>query len=249
MSPRPIPVGLLGADYEVADGRFRFKTIYGGAYWDPSLRAPLDRARRRRQAGDFLLAVDGKEIKADSEVYRAFEGTAGKRVELKVGPKADGSGARTVAGRADRRRGRAAQPRLGRGQSPQGPRADQGPRRLRLRAQHGRRGLRLLQTLLLPAGRQGGDHRRRAVQRRRPGGRLLHRPAPPAAGQLLGDALRRADPDAERRDPRPQGHDHRRDRRAPAATCCPGCSASSASASWSASGPGAGWSASSASPS
>ena len=37
--PKPIPVGLLGADYEVADGRFRFKTIYGGAYWDPSLRA------------------------------------------------------------------------------------------------------------------------------------------------------------------------------------------------------------------
>ena len=46
--------------------------------------------------GEFLLAVDGREIKADTEVYRPFEGTAGKRVELKVGPKADGSGARTV---------------------------------------------------------------------------------------------------------------------------------------------------------
>ena len=46
--------------------------------------------------GEFLLAVDGREIKADSEVYRAFEETAGKRVELKVGPKADGTGARTV---------------------------------------------------------------------------------------------------------------------------------------------------------
>ena len=37
--PKVIPVGLLGADYEVSEGRFRFKTIYGGAYWDPSLRA------------------------------------------------------------------------------------------------------------------------------------------------------------------------------------------------------------------
>ena len=36
--PKLIGVGLLGADYEVADGHFRFKTIYGGAYWDPSLR-------------------------------------------------------------------------------------------------------------------------------------------------------------------------------------------------------------------
>jgi tricorn protease len=94
--PKPIPVGLLGADYEVADGRFRFKTIYGGAYWDPSLRAPLAAPGVDVKLGDFLLAVDGKDVKADNEVYRAFEATAGKRVELKVGPKADGSGARTV---------------------------------------------------------------------------------------------------------------------------------------------------------
>jgi tricorn protease len=94
--PKPIPVGLLGADYEVADDRFRFKTIYGGAYWDPSLRAPLVAPGVDVKPGEFLLAVDGREIKADSEVYRAFEGTAGKRVELKVGPKADGSGARTI---------------------------------------------------------------------------------------------------------------------------------------------------------
>jgi tricorn protease len=94
--PKPIPVGLLGADYEVADGRFRFKTIYGGAYWDTSLRAPLTAPGVDVKPGDFLLAVDGKEVKADSEVYRSFEATAGKRVELKVGPKTDGSGARTV---------------------------------------------------------------------------------------------------------------------------------------------------------
>ena len=139
--PKPIPVGLLGADYEVADGRFRFKTIYGGAYWDPSLRARSTAPGVDVKPGEFLLAVDGKEIKADSEVYRAFEGTAGKRVELKVGPKADGSGCPHGRRRADRRRGRAPQPRLGRGQPPQGPRADQGARRLRLRAQHGRSGI------------------------------------------------------------------------------------------------------------
>jgi tricorn protease len=94
--PKPIPVGLLGADYDVADGRYRFKTIYGGAYWDPSLRAPLVAPGVDVKPGEFLLAVDGREVRADSEVYRAFEGTAGKRVELKVGPKADGTGARTV---------------------------------------------------------------------------------------------------------------------------------------------------------
>jgi tricorn protease len=94
--PKPAPVGLLGADYEVAGDRFKFKTIYGGAYWDPSLRAPLVAPGVDVKPGDFLLAVDGVEVKADGEVYRAFEGTAGKRVELKVGPKTDGTAARTV---------------------------------------------------------------------------------------------------------------------------------------------------------
>ena len=94
--PKPIPVGLLGADYETALGRYRFKTIYGGAFWDPSLRAPLAVPGVTIKPGEFLLAVNGKEIKTDSEVYRHFEGTVGKRVELKVGPSSDGSGSRTV---------------------------------------------------------------------------------------------------------------------------------------------------------
>ncbi|MHB1561037.1 MAG: PDZ domain-containing protein, partial [Isosphaeraceae bacterium] len=94
--PKPVPVGLLGADYDVVDGRFRFRKIYGGAYWDPSLRAPLVAPGVDVKPGDFLLAVDGRDVRADGEVYRAFEGTAGQRVELKVGPRADGQGARTV---------------------------------------------------------------------------------------------------------------------------------------------------------
>jgi tricorn protease len=94
--PKNVPVGLLGADYEVAGKRFRFKTIYGGTYWDPSVRAPLTAPGVDVKPGDFLLAVDGKDVRADSEVFKYFEGTAGKRVELKVGPKADGTDARTV---------------------------------------------------------------------------------------------------------------------------------------------------------
>ncbi len=94
--PKPIPVGLLGADYEVADGRFRFKTVYGGAYWDPSLRSPLSAPGVDVRPGDYLLAVQGRDLKADGEVYRPFEATVGKRIELKVGPSADGSNSRTV---------------------------------------------------------------------------------------------------------------------------------------------------------
>ena len=43
-----IPGGLLGADYEVVDGRYRFRKVYGGLNWSRELRA-ADRARRGRQ--------------------------------------------------------------------------------------------------------------------------------------------------------------------------------------------------------
>jgi tricorn protease len=94
--PKPIPVGLLGADFDVSEGRYRFKTIYGGAYWDPALRAPLRAPGANVEPGEFLLEIDGREIKTDSEVYRYLEGTSGKRVDLKVGPKSDGTGAHLI---------------------------------------------------------------------------------------------------------------------------------------------------------
>ncbi|MDE3053851.1 MAG: PD40 domain-containing protein, partial [Gemmatimonadota bacterium] len=36
-----LPAGLLGADFEVANGRYRIKKIYSGENWNPDLRAPL----------------------------------------------------------------------------------------------------------------------------------------------------------------------------------------------------------------
>jgi len=94
--PKIVPVGLLGADYEVADGRYRFKTIYGGLNWDTQLRAPLVAPGVDVKPGEFLLAVDGEDLTADTEVYRPFENKVRRRVEIKVGPKADGSNARTM---------------------------------------------------------------------------------------------------------------------------------------------------------
>ena len=46
--------------------------------------------------GEFLLAVNGKELKAPTEVFSLFENTAGKLIEITVGPNADGKGSRTV---------------------------------------------------------------------------------------------------------------------------------------------------------
>jgi tricorn protease len=88
--------GLLGADYEIHDGRYRFKKVYGGLNWTPGLRAPLTGPGVEVKAGEYLLAVNGKDLKPPTEVYSLFEGTAGKSIEITVGPSADGKGSRTV---------------------------------------------------------------------------------------------------------------------------------------------------------
>lgn len=93
---KTVPGGLLGADYEVVDGRYRFKKIYGGHNWSTALRSPLTAPGVNVKEGDFLLAVNGKELKAPTEVFSLFENTAGKLIEITVGPSADGKGSRTV---------------------------------------------------------------------------------------------------------------------------------------------------------
>jgi tricorn protease len=95
-TPRSVPGGLLGADYSVENGRYRFKKVYGGLNWNPQLRAPLTEPGVNVRAGEYLLAVRGQDVRPPANVYSFFENTAGKIVELTVGPNPDGAGSRTV---------------------------------------------------------------------------------------------------------------------------------------------------------
>ncbi len=88
--------GLLGADYAVENGRHRITKVYRGESWNPSLRAPLTQPGTNVKEGEYLLAVNGQELRGADEVYQPFEGTAGKQTVLKVGPSADGAGSREV---------------------------------------------------------------------------------------------------------------------------------------------------------
>ena len=90
------PGGLLGADYTLENGRYRFARIYDGENWNPDLQAPLTQPGINVKVGDYLLAVNSHELKASDDIYAAFQGTAGKQVVIKVGPSANGSGAREV---------------------------------------------------------------------------------------------------------------------------------------------------------
>jgi tricorn protease len=89
-------VGLLGADYTVANGRYRFARVYDAESWNPELRAPLVTPGAEVRAGEYLLAVNGEELRATDNVHRLLEGTAGRQTVLTVNAEPSMAGARRV---------------------------------------------------------------------------------------------------------------------------------------------------------
>jgi tricorn protease len=88
------PGGLLGADYTFENGRYRLARVYNGERWNPTLFGPLAQPGLEAKAGEYLLAIDGKELTDVMDLYLALEGKAGRQVKVKVGPTPDGAGAR-----------------------------------------------------------------------------------------------------------------------------------------------------------
>jgi tricorn protease len=91
-----VTVGLLGADYTIENDRYRFSKIYSGENWNPGLSAPLTQPGVDVQAGDYLLAVNGRQLHGTDNLYRFFLDIAGQQAVLTVGPKPDGADSRQV---------------------------------------------------------------------------------------------------------------------------------------------------------
>jgi tricorn protease len=91
-----VNVGLLGCDYTVEQGRYRIAHILKGENWNPKLKAPLTEPGIDVKEGDFLLAVNGEELRGDDDVNRLFLGRAGKQTVISVGSRPSVNGARQV---------------------------------------------------------------------------------------------------------------------------------------------------------
>lgn len=93
-----VPVGLLGADYTVADSLYRIEKIYRGENWNPDLKSPLSGPGIDVKEGEYLLSVNGKPLTAGENIYRLFDQTAGKQTVIRVNsrPGMDGSRELTV---------------------------------------------------------------------------------------------------------------------------------------------------------
>jgi tricorn protease len=92
----PSPGGLLGADFVVENGRYKIARIYDNESWNPDLRAPLSAPGVDVAVGDFILAINGIELRAPDNIYRLLDGTANRQTVLSVNSKPVTEGARQV---------------------------------------------------------------------------------------------------------------------------------------------------------
>ncbi|MBI5364678.1 MAG: PDZ domain-containing protein [Planctomycetes bacterium] len=80
-------VGLLGCDFELADGAYRIARIHEGAPWDADGRGPLSQPGVKVKVGDYVLAVNGMPLDAAKDPWAAFQGLADKTITLTVSAK------------------------------------------------------------------------------------------------------------------------------------------------------------------
>lgn len=88
-----VAVGMLGADFEPDGGYYRITKVYAGENWSEATRSPLTEPGLKVKAGDYLIAVNGKEARADQDVYAYLQNLAGKLVTLKINSKPSTGGA------------------------------------------------------------------------------------------------------------------------------------------------------------
>ena len=90
----PANGGLLGADFTVENGRYRIARIYDTEAWNPELRAPLAMPGVNVSKGDYIVAINGVELKAPDNIYRLLDGTANKQTVISVNARPALEGAR-----------------------------------------------------------------------------------------------------------------------------------------------------------
>ncbi|MDX2043216.1 MAG: PDZ domain-containing protein [Acidobacteriota bacterium] len=90
------PGGLLGADFIIDGGRYKITRIYDNESWNPDLRAPLASPGVDVSVGDYILAINGIELKAPDNIFRLLDGTANRQTVLTVNNRPTIEGARQI---------------------------------------------------------------------------------------------------------------------------------------------------------
>ena len=184
-------VGMLGVDWELANGAYRIKRHRARRSVGCGGRSPLDEPGVNVKEGEYVLAVNGVPLDPKVDPWASFQGLGDKTVVLTVNssPVAD----RRAPGRrhVPHERNRAALPGVDRGAPADRRQGDRRQGRLHLRAEHRRRRAERADAPVHGAVEEGRAHHRRALEQRRPDSRSLHRAAESADRGVLGGARRR----------------------------------------------------------
>jgi len=91
-----VTVGMLGVDWleDEKTNRYRFARILRVPDWTQQIIPPLARPGVGVKEGDYLLAVNGRAVTADRDVYSYFQDLAGEQVVLLVNDRPTEKGAR-----------------------------------------------------------------------------------------------------------------------------------------------------------
>ena len=95
--PRP-RVGLPGARFELDKqaGRYRISKIFEGENEEDLYRSPLKEIGINVSVGDYVLAIDGEELKGSDDPYRLLRNKADNPVQLTVNRRPTMEGSRVV---------------------------------------------------------------------------------------------------------------------------------------------------------
>jgi len=93
-----IDIGMLGVDWGIDEraGRYRFDKIYRVPDWTREVVPPLAGPGADVEEGHYLIAVNGREVTTETNVYSRFQNLAGKQVTLAVNDRPTPDGAREV---------------------------------------------------------------------------------------------------------------------------------------------------------
>jgi len=95
-APSPVFTGALGADLSAEHGLYRFSRVYGPTAYARDLKAPLAGPAPKVKEGEYLLAIDGKPVKAPEAIGARLQVIKGQKVTLTVNAKPTLYGARTI---------------------------------------------------------------------------------------------------------------------------------------------------------
>jgi tricorn protease len=91
-------VALPGARFELDahSNRYRIAKIFAGQNEEERYRSPLTEVGVEVRVGDYVLAINGRELKAGTDPYELLQAAPNQPVEWRVSASADGKAARTI---------------------------------------------------------------------------------------------------------------------------------------------------------